>query len=149
MRAYPSQPWRVMKLVWSALLAALLPLRLRDLPLVLDRYLQHLGRANERTRQRRIDAFLHGYESRDRLALQLIGASNHRGLGNRRMIDQRTFHFHGADTMPRHVQNVIDAAKDPEEAVRVTLRAIAWEIEVGPLRPVVLFESLIVAVNRA
>lgn len=47
------------KLVWQALRAALLPVRLRDIPAVLDRFLEHLGRTNDnRKRRRAVEVFL-------------------------------------------------------------------------------------------
>ncbi len=52
------EPWRVMKLIWQSLCAALLPIRLRDIPTALDRYLQHLGRSSDGTRERRAAVFL-------------------------------------------------------------------------------------------
>lgn len=49
--------WRVTVLLWSALIAALLPLALRDVPESLPEFVAHLGRGNEKVRERRADAF--------------------------------------------------------------------------------------------
>lgn len=52
------QSWRVTKLLWQTMLAALLPLRLRDIPGLLERFLEHLGRTNDnRNRERSVDRF--------------------------------------------------------------------------------------------
>lgn len=50
--------WRVSVIIWSALIAALLPVSLRDVPRALPRFLAHLGRSNEKVRERKADAFL-------------------------------------------------------------------------------------------
>ncbi len=41
-----TEPWRVMVFVWQTLMAALLPISLRDVPLGLERFLEHLHRSN-------------------------------------------------------------------------------------------------------
>lgn len=44
-------------LVWHSLCSALLPIRLRDIPTALERFLQHLARASDGTRERRAALF--------------------------------------------------------------------------------------------
>ena len=78
---------------------------------------------------RRRHAFLHGDERRQRLALDLVRPADDRGLGDLRMIDQRAFHFHRADAMPRHVQHIVDAAEQPVIAFVVALGAVAGEVD--------------------
>jgi hypothetical protein len=47
-----------MVLVYQALHAALLPIALPDLPRLLDGFLDHLGRRNEKTRPKQTELFL-------------------------------------------------------------------------------------------
>ena len=75
-------------------------------------------------------AFLQRHEGRDRLPLDLVRSADDRRFGDTRMIDERALHFHRADAMSRHVQHVVHAAEQPEEPVRVPLRAVAGEIHV-------------------
>ena len=77
-----------------------------------------------------VDAFLHGDERGDRLALDLVRAADDGGLGHARMIDQRALDFHRADAVPGDVQHVVDAAEQPEVAVVVALGAVAGEVDV-------------------
>ena len=58
-------------------------------------------------------------ERGDRLALDLVAASDDRGLGDLRVIDERALDFHRADAVARDVQHVVHAAEQPEEAVGV------------------------------
>jgi hypothetical protein len=53
-----AEPWRVTTLVWRALCAALLPIALRDVARVLDRYLAHLARGRSGARERSAAVFL-------------------------------------------------------------------------------------------
>lgn len=46
-----------MAFVWQALKAALIPISLRDVPLLLARFLEHLQRSNVRCRERQAAAF--------------------------------------------------------------------------------------------
>ena len=50
--------WRVMDLVYQAIRAALLPVRMRDLPRFLDVFLMHVGRRNEKKRPKQIERFV-------------------------------------------------------------------------------------------
>ena len=47
-----------MTFVWQAINAALLPISLRDVPVLLGRFLEHLQRGNERCRERRAAVFV-------------------------------------------------------------------------------------------
>jgi hypothetical protein len=51
------EPWRVLVLAWQSLCAALLPLRLDEIPHALERFLAHLGRCHDGARERRAAAF--------------------------------------------------------------------------------------------
>ena len=49
--------WRVMVLVYDALHAALLPIALPELPYVLDAFLKHIRRRNEKNRPKQTEIF--------------------------------------------------------------------------------------------
>src|SRR5215212_10846656 len=77
-------------------------------------------------------------------------AAYHGRLRHFLMIDERAFHFHGADSMPRHIDHVIDAAEDPVIALVVLLRAITREVHGAvPLAPVLRDEALRISVDAA
>jgi hypothetical protein len=58
-----TEPWRVMTFVWQTLMAALLPISLRDVPRLLARFLEHLARSATKCRERQVAAFVrHLYE---------------------------------------------------------------------------------------
>src|SRR6202044_3537972 len=65
------------------------------------------------------------------------------------MRDERGFDFHGAEAMATHVDDVVDAAHEPEVAVGVLARAVAGGVATWNVGPVGLLEALIVAVDRA
>ena len=46
-----------MTFVWHCLIAALVPIALRDISLALERFLQHLARSGRKARERSADAF--------------------------------------------------------------------------------------------
>ena len=68
-----------------------------------------------------VDAFLQRDERGDRLALDLVRAADDRGLGDRRVIDERALDLHRADAVAGDVEHVVDAAEQPEVAVGVAL----------------------------
>jgi hypothetical protein len=46
-----------MTFVWHSLIAALVPIALRDIPLALERFLHHLARSGRKARERSVDRF--------------------------------------------------------------------------------------------
>ena len=56
-----------------------------------------------------------------------VGADD-RGLGHRRVDDQRGLDLGGRDAVPGHVHDVVDAAEQPDVAVVVLLGAVAGEV---------------------
>ena len=46
-----------MTFVWHSLIAALVPVTLRDVPQALERFLQHLARSGRKARERGADRF--------------------------------------------------------------------------------------------
>lgn len=55
--------WRVMVLVYEAIHAALLPIALPDLPYVIEAFLEHIGRKNEkRKRPKQTELFWKGVQ---------------------------------------------------------------------------------------
>jgi hypothetical protein len=51
--ATAAEPWYVAKLVWDVVCRALLPVALHDIPHILERFIRHIRRANERKRRPR------------------------------------------------------------------------------------------------
>jgi hypothetical protein len=47
-----------MVLVWQAVCASLIPIRLHQIPNALDGYLEHLERSNKHSRKKQIPAFV-------------------------------------------------------------------------------------------
>jgi len=52
------EAWRVMVLVWQAVCAALIPIRLHQIPDALEGYLEHLNRSNKHSREKQIPVFV-------------------------------------------------------------------------------------------
>src|SRR5262245_46765110 len=74
--------------------------------------------------------------------------ANHRRFSNTRMIDESAFDFHGPDAVPRHVQHIIHASEEPEETFRVSLGAVACEVNVGrPPAPILLHVSVRITID--
>jgi len=75
--ATAAEPWYVTKLVWDAVCHALLPIALHEIPLILERFVQHIRRANERKRRpRQLDVILRiltGSGSQNSTAIAGIG----------------------------------------------------------------------------
>ncbi len=91
-----------------------------------------------------------GDEGGDRLAGVLVGLADHGGLGDLGVGDDRRLDLGGAHAMPGHVEDVVDAADDPEVAVGVLAGGVADEVRLGPeLLPVGGDEALVVAIQRA
>ena len=94
-------------------------------------------------------ALLQRDESSDALALDLVGPADDGGFGDCRMADQGALDFHRAEAVAGDVDDVVDAAHDPEVAVLVAAGAVAGEVDAGDLAPVLLLEALGVAVDGA
>src|SRR5438874_2083078 len=78
-------------------------------------------------------ALLERHEGGDRLACDVVRASDDRGLGDARVIDERALDLHRADAMAGDVDDVVDAAKQPVVPVRVAFCAVAGDID--PVAP--------------
>jgi hypothetical protein len=46
-----------MTFIWHSLIAALIPIALREVPLAIERFLLHLARAGRKARERAVDRF--------------------------------------------------------------------------------------------
>jgi hypothetical protein len=62
--------------------------------------------------------------------------------------DQRAFDFGCAESVTRHVQNIINAADDPKITVFIASRAVAREIIAFEFAPILLSVARIVAIDR-
>ena len=67
----------------------------------------------------RLDAGLEGHVAVDALALEVVRAADHRGLGDGRVGDQRALDLGRAHAVAGDVDHVVDAAGDPVVAVLV------------------------------
>jgi len=83
------------------------------------------------------------------LAFHLIRPSHHRRFRHPRVTHQRAFDFRCAEPMPSYIQDVIDAANDPEISILIAPGAVAGEIITWKLAPILFFVALLVAVNSA
>src|SRR4030095_15533138 len=89
-------------------------------------------------------------ERRHRLTLDLVWSADDGRFGDARMIDQRTLDFHRADTVPRDIQHIVNAAEQPEEPVLIAFRAVAGEVHIRrPAAPVLSHIALRITVDAA
>src|SRR5438046_870950 len=88
-----------------------------------------------------------GYKSDYALSLQFIRPPHHCRFRDRRVAYQRAFDFHGPNAVPRHVDNVIDPAHDPQITVFVAAGTVTREVDARNFAPVLLFISFGVTVN--
>src|SRR5580704_15183973 len=65
------------------------------------------------------------------------------------MANERAFDLHRAKAMACNFNNVIDATKNPNISVLITLRSVTGEIDSGDAAPVFASEAFIVAINGA
>lgn len=105
----------------------------------------------ERTLQRiaRREAWRERNERCDARAFDVVRHANDGRLDHGFVRDERAFDFHRAESVARHVDDVVDAAHDPEVAAVVATRAVACEIHPLHARPVRVDETLAIAVNAA
>src|SRR3954467_7461939 len=96
-----------------------------------------------------LPAFLEGDERREGLALQVVRAADHRRLSHSWVVDQRTLHFHGSDSVSGYVEHVVHASQDPPIASLIDLGAISRKVPTRKAAPVGLLVTLVIPVNRA
>ena len=88
-----------------------------------------------------------GDEAADCLSLEIVRLADHGGLGHLLMADQRAFNFHRAQAVPGNVDDVINAAHDPEIAVLVAAGTVTGEVLAFDLAPVLGLKALVVTIN--
>jgi hypothetical protein len=97
---------------------------------------------------RRFDTVFQTHEGGNCLALDFVRPANDRGFGNFFVRYQRRLHFHRAQPMTGHVQNVVHSAHNPEIAVFILARTVARKVgAAGNLRPVLLHITVGIAVD--
>jgi hypothetical protein len=96
-----------------------------------------------------LDALQHRDEGADRLAQELVGRPTTAGLGHLGVADERALDLHRREAVSGDVDHVVDAPEDPEVAALVAPRAVAGEVQVPELRPVVLAVALGIAPDAA
>ncbi len=63
-----------------------------------------------------------------RFAFDVMRPADHGGLRHFRMRHQRRLDFHGAQTVPRHIQDIVDAAHDPVVAVLIAIGGVTGNV---------------------
>ncbi len=97
-----------------------------------------------------LEVALEGHERDDRLAGELVGLGDDRGLGDLVVRDDRRLDLGGGEAVPGDVDHVVDPPDDPQVAVLVADRRVADEVGVvAEARQVRLDVALVVAVKRA
>src|SRR5215467_6789110 len=95
-----------------------------------------------------VHALLERDKRRNRLALDLVRPADHGGLGDTGMIDQRTLDLHRPDPVTGDVDDVVDAAEQPEIPFGVALGTVTGYVDAGaPLVPVLPNVALGIAVD--
>ena len=79
-------------------------------------------------RVRLVDAVARDHEDRDLLAAHRVGRADGRGLGDGGVRHERRLDLGRGDAVAGDVDDVVDAAHQPEVAVLVGLRAVAREV---------------------
>src|SRR5437879_1499197 len=87
------------------------------------------------------------HEGGEGLAFDLVTPADDGRLRDERVVDERRLDLHRRDAVPRHVDDVIDAAEEPEVPVLVELGAVAGEVDVLVAAPVLLHVPLWIAPN--
>ena len=72
----------------------------------------------------------------DGLPFQVVRAADDGGLSHLGVGHQRGLHFHGAQPVPAHVDDVVDPAHQPVVAILVHPGAVAGEVAARNFRPV-------------
>src|SRR5690606_29814631 len=85
----------------------------------------------------------------DALALDVVGETDDRRLGDEVVQDERAFDLGGAHAVARNVDDVVDAAGDPPIAGGVAAAAVAGEIFAPIGREIGLDEAVVIAPQGA
>ena len=94
-------------------------------------------------------AFFQRHETAHGLPGDFVRLADDSSFGDKRMTDQRRFHFHGAEAMAADVHHVVDAAQDPIIAIVIATGGVAGEIGSRHACPVLFLEAIGVAPNVA
>src|SRR4029450_4605449 len=81
----------------------------------------------------RLISALERHEGTDRLAGGLVLLADHGRPGDLLVRDQRRFAPARRQAVPRDVDHVVDPADDPEVAVLVAARGVAYEVSLAPV----------------
>mmetsp|Transcript_73679 Transcript_73679/g.192269 ORF Transcript_73679/g.192269 Transcript_73679/m.192269 type:complete len:511 (-) Transcript_73679:576-2108(-) len=93
-------------------------------------------------------ALFQGHVAVYTLTLDVMRKAYDSCLGHLRVCHQGRFDLCCADTVPRDVDDVVDAPREPVEAVFVPLAAVAGEVVPVVLREIDLLEARVVAIHR-
>ena len=75
--------------------------------------------------------------------------ADHRGLGDLRMRDKRALDFGGAEAVASDIDDIVDAAGDPVEAVGVAPRSVTGEVKPFEGREIGFDKALVIAEHGA
>lgn len=93
------------------------------------------------------DALFHGNEGDDALALDFMGSADDCGLGDGFVSDEGAFDLGCAKTVAGDVENIVEAADDPEVSFLVASGTIASGVDAGVITKVGFLKSAFVAVD--
>ena len=92
-------------------------------------------------------AAFEGDEGGDGLSFHLVGAADDGGFRDFWVSDERGFDLHGAEAVAADVDDVVDAAHEPEVPVLIAPCAVAGEVAAGDLAPIGGEEARVIAVD--
>ena len=85
----------------------------------------------------------------DRLPFDVVRIANHRRFGDARVQYQRTFNLGSAQTVSRNIDDIVDAAGYPVEAIGIAVCAVAGKVIPRIRREICVDTALVVAVDTA
>jgi hypothetical protein len=74
-------------------------------------------------------AILDGNKGVDCLAGQFIADTNHGGLGNRMVLNQRGFNLGSRETVTRNIDDIVNTASDPVVSLVITSGPVTRELQ--------------------
>ena len=89
------------------------------------------------------------YEGYDGLTFEIVGAAYYGGFGYGGVGYEGGLDFHGAEAVSADVEDVVDAAHEPEVAVGVLACSVAGEVAALDVGPVGFLVAFGVAVDGA
>ncbi len=98
---------------------------------------------------RRVDSFLERHVAIDALAFDVMRIADDGCFRHVVMQDERALNFSGTHPVPRHVQDIIDAARDPVVPILIAATSITRKVLVGEGREVRFNEAAVIPIDRS